>query len=145
MPEERPRPEDKPSDEELERRLTALLGESELGALAQTPPAPDLDEEFEERVRGIQDRAQSLHERRESKAREAEREQQLDRESSRGLGFGLTIAYTIVGTPLLGALIGWLVDEKAGTRMGLGIGTVLGACVGVAMALVILSRASNLK
>lgn len=99
-----------------------------------------IDDEFHDRLRELEGRAQAAHGGYKRKEAEKERARRSDGESSRGLGVGLSVAYTILGMPMLGAGVGWFVDKQTRMSVFLGLGTVAGAVLGVVFALVILSR-----
>ncbi|HRF58900.1 MAG TPA: hypothetical protein PLH94_03175 [Fimbriimonadaceae bacterium] len=99
-----------------------------------------IDDEFHDRLKQLEARAEAAHGGYQKKVAEQERVRKGEGESSRGLGVGLSVAYTILGMPMVGAGVGWLVDQQTGMKVFLGLGTVGGAVLGVVFALVILSR-----
>jgi F0F1-type ATP synthase assembly protein I len=99
-----------------------------------------IDDEFHDRLRQLEARAEAAQGGYKKKEAEKDRVRKSDGESSRGLGVGLSVAYTILGMPMVGAAIGWFVDKQTGMKIFLGLGTVGGAVLGVVFALVILSR-----
>lgn len=127
MPEEPESPTD--AERAIEERVRQAQGE-----------IAEIDDEFHERLRALEQRAEDAHGGYQKKEAEKQRAQRSDGESSRGLGVGLSVAYTILGMPMVGAGIGWFVDKQTGLKVFLGLGTVGGAVLGVVFALVILSR-----
>src|SRR5436190_8109547 len=95
------------SEEELDARLRALIGDE------PQPHAevPGIDEDLDRRLEALRTKAQKA--RGEFENKRAEENLRLERESEvgRGAGIGLSIAYTIIGMPLLGALIGYGADQ----------------------------------
>lgn len=99
-----------------------------------------IDAEFEERMRKLEERVQESKTVREALQRETKRQLQSERESARGLGIGLSIAYTIIGLPLFGYGVGYLIDQSTGGQAAKGIAMMIGAIAGIAMAFVMLNR-----
>jgi F0F1-type ATP synthase assembly protein I len=103
-------------------------------------PKPEIDD-FDERLRKLEARADEIHSTRQSKRREIRRLQHSERESAIGLGTGLSIAYTLIGMPLLGAAIGWFLEQR-GLRGSMALGVLIGAVVGLFAAFMMLGRAN---
>lgn len=99
-----------------------------------------IDAEFEERMRKLEERVQESKTVREAQQRETKRQLQSERESARGLGIGLSIAYTIIGLPLFGYGVGYFIDQSTGGQAAKGIAMMIGAIAGIAMAFVMLNR-----
>jgi F0F1-type ATP synthase assembly protein I len=157
-----------PSEEELEQRLKALLGEAEsadadhldeielklrefeerLDRNREDKAGGDrlVDAEFEERIRKLHGRADAAKAARDGATREAERTRGVEGTSARGLGFGLIIAYSLVGPMIAGWGVGWLIDRGRGQgNEGQTWGTVVGMFAGFAMVVFLAQRAGNRK
>lgn len=139
--------------------------------MADDEHAPDQEDEFESRLREIEQKAmrirdahsqaakpgESLEQRLaqfEDKAQaarsafhrtksEKERQQQIDADSTKGLGIGMTVAYYIVGVPMMGAFLGWLIDRGTGGSLWIGIMTLIGSVIGITMAVSTINRTSG--
>lgn len=102
---------------------------------------PDgLDEEFEERMKRLEERASAHRELRENEQKEQARKTRGDRDAAKGLGLGLSVAYTIIGLPVFGYGVGWLISRSTGSTTVAGFGMLIGAVVGIAVAIVMLGR-----
>lgn len=99
-----------------------------------------LDEEFERRMKSLEERASAHRELRENEKREQERRTRGDRDAARGLGLGLSVAYTIIGLPVFGYGVGWLISRSTGSTTVAGFGMLIGAVLGIAVAIVMLNR-----
>lgn len=159
------KPSHEPDEEELERRLRDLIGETE-GFLGKDRYSDDelelklkefdnqlasakedakeknqhFDADFDARFSALEERANKAKSLRQAKQHEKNRELGRDRESALGLGMGMTIAYTILGFPMLGAGIGYLLNRSQGSTGYIGPLTTLGAVVGLCSALFMMNR-----
>jgi len=144
MTDERPGPGDANDDEKLaslEERLHKLHDSL-------------FDEEDEQKLRDIEERAKAVSQKRaempevpewDYKRPELPGQHKVDSTSYLGLGVGLSVAYTLVGMALAGWGIGWLIDRNAGTGSTLaqGLGTLVGATFGLAAGIFTIIRAQN--
>jgi F0F1-type ATP synthase assembly protein I len=101
-------------------------------------PQPEIDD-FDERLRSLEARADEIQASRQNANREARRQQHAERESALGIGAGLSIAYTLIGLPLLGAGLGWVLEQR-GLRGAMALGVLIGAVLGLVMAFITLGR-----
>ena len=101
----------------------------------ERPPVDD----FDERLKTLEDRADEINSLRQNKRQETRRLQHAERDSALGLGAGLSIAYTLIGLPMLGVGIGWILEQR-GMRGAMAIGVLLGGALGLFMAFITLGR-----
>src|ERR1044071_7849329 len=130
MTDEQPQKREEADEEELERRLRSLLGEP------QEVPPPDESDDFELKLREIEDKAASIKSTTRMpdppewnyKRPESEQERQIKNDSGsyRGIGVGLTLAYAMVGPLIVGWGVGWLMDRGTGSNQNQTWGTVIG-------------------
>jgi F0F1-type ATP synthase assembly protein I len=151
MTDEQPEKREEPDEEELERRLQAILG----GAGPSDTDAGGEPDEFELKLREIEDKAASIK----STSRmpdppdwdykrpvtESERRLKDDSGSYRGIGVGLTLAYAMVGPLIVGWGVGWLMDRGKSTNQGQTWGTVIGMFLGFIAVVFLLSRTNRDK
>lgn len=130
-------------EDELDRRIREA-------GLDQTPSiekareeAAKIDDEFDVRLRALEEKAKSHNAVRDSKAHETKRRMESDRENARGLGVGLSIAYTLIGLPMLGLIVGWFLDQRTGSTSYRSYGVLIGAIFGIVMTFVMLSRTNR--
>jgi F0F1-type ATP synthase assembly protein I len=129
-----------PSDEEIEARLSKIKenlttdlddADERLAGILDKTHVPKIEtDEFDDKLKALEAKAQDLKEKRERQKIQAEKEIQSTQESNAGLGMGMTIAYVIIGVPVAGGLIGMLLNKLTGstfwlTLFGMG-GVVLG-------------------
>lgn len=142
-----------PDEEELEKRLQALLGESPSADHGRAEPelAPEPPEdEIEARFKAVSDRLDQAQANRklpdvpEWNPKRPERGEPKGSDSAnyKGLGYGISIGYTLVGCMVLGWGIGWVIDRRVGgggntyqAFMALG-----GCVVGIGMAFWMMNR-----
>ncbi|MCW5938459.1 MAG: hypothetical protein KF884_07090 [Fimbriimonadaceae bacterium] len=141
MDENRQAPEDghemSEADQEKLRKIEAEI--ERLGR--ETQFADPHDREFESRLRGIEEKAESARVRQRGAEIERNRSSSVGGDSGRGLGIGLSIAYAILGLTMLGWGVGWLLDRGTDRVLWQGLGTVFGATLAVAYALKVMNRA----
>ena len=134
---------DNVDEDELDRRIREL-GLDESPSLEKARQEADkIDDDFEARLKSLEDRAKSQKLVRDNKEREVQRKQNSERDSARGLGIGLSIAYTIIGMPILGLIIGYILDGGNTSQTYKSIGVLAGAVLGIVMTFVILARANR--
>jgi len=129
-------------EDELDRRIREL-GLEESPSEQARAEGDKIDDEFESRLKALEDKAQAHRQVRNNQKREAERKQTSDRESARGLGVGLSIAYTIIGMPIVGLIIGWILDRGTESQTYKGLGVVVGMVLGIAAGLAILAKSNR--
>lgn len=130
-------------EDELDRRIRELGLDDSPGIEKAKQEADKIDDDFEARLKTLEDRAKSQKLVRENKEREVQRKQNAERDSARGLGIGLSIAYTIIGMPILGLIIGYILDGGNASQTYKSIGVLAGAVLGIVMTFVILARANR--
>jgi F0F1-type ATP synthase assembly protein I len=130
-------------EDELDRRIREL-GLDDSPSIEQARQATDkIDDDFEARLKSLEERAKSQKLIRDNKEREVVRKQNAERDSARGLGIGLSIAYTIIGLPVLGLIIGYILDGGNASQTYKSIGVLAGAALGIVMTFVILAKANR--
>jgi F0F1-type ATP synthase assembly protein I len=129
-------------EEELDRRIRDL-GLDESPAEQAKEKVERIDDDFELRLRQLEDRAAKHRVIREGKKQEETRKRVNDAESAKGLGVGLSLAYTIIGTPIIGIAIGWLIDLQTGTQNYRSIGAIAGMILGIFAAIVIFNKSNR--
>lgn len=131
--------------EALDERIRQLQERAD--SLSSKPRTDNLefDRHFDSRLSELQTKAQTVKSIRDSQQRDAERIQQRDNESGRGLGIGLTVAYMILGLPMFGAGVGWLIDRQVGGKFWIGVCTLMGAVLGLTLAIMTINKADAPK
>lgn len=130
-------------EDELDRRIRAMGLDSSPVIDNAKKEAAKIDDEFEARLKELEERAKGSHQTRENKKLETNRRMASDRDSAKGLGLGLSIAYTIIGLPLLGVLIGWFMDQRVGGQTFTSIGVLVGSVLGIVGTVFMLSKANR--
>ena len=111
------------------------------GVKAELPQ--ELDQEFHERMRLVQEKAAGMKTIRDNAIKEESRKNKSEQESARGLGIGLHVAYALIGLPLMGAAVGWFLDSRLGVEMWKGIGVVAGLAIAIAYTVMMMNRNSS--
>jgi len=130
-------------EDQLDRRIRELGLDESPSIEKARQEADKIDDDFEARLKSLEDRAKSQKLVRDNKEREVQRKQNAERDSARGLGIGLSIAYTIIGMPILGLIIGYILDGGNTSQTYKSIGVLAGAVLGIVMTFVILARANR--
>lgn len=112
----------------------------EIAAGVHAPAPPGIDEEFDTRLRNLEEKAAASKRFRDAHRKRTERRLKQDQEDYRGLGLGLTIAYAILGMPVAGWFVGWLIDRNAGTQFWTPILAFVGVMGGLGFAISMLYR-----
>ena len=139
-----------PSDAEIEARFSKIKenltlelddADEKLAAILDKTHAPKIEtDEFDDKLKELEARAQAMKEKRESiKAQEAKTIKSTQ-EDSKGLGLGLTIAYAILGVPLFGGLLGFGLTKWTGNGIWTVICGLLGMVGGIGFAAFLISR-----
>jgi len=142
-----------PTEEELERRLQALLGSGpDLGEVS-LPKVSDIppDDEVETKFKAISDRLDEAQAKRKLpdvpewnyKRPKSNRGNSSDPSNYRGLGIGISIGYTLVGCMVLGWGIGWLIDRQSGGNSYQAFMALGGCIVGIGMAFWLMNRGGS--
>jgi F0F1-type ATP synthase assembly protein I len=101
---------------------------------------PDLDEEFDERMRSLDQKVAAQKAVRDNVKKEEARKTQLDRDATRGLGIGLNVAYALIGLPLVGAGLGWFLDKQTGASFWTGLCVVGGLIFAIAYTVLLMNQ-----
>ena len=114
------------------------LEEQAANLKAELPP--DLDEEFDERMRTLDQKVAEQKAIRENVKKQEARKTELDRDSTRGLGIGLNVAYALIGLPLVGAGLGWFLDKQTGASFWTGLCVVGGLIFAIAYTVLLMNQ-----
>ncbi|MBS1716187.1 MAG: hypothetical protein JSS72_00465 [Armatimonadetes bacterium] len=117
--------EHEPTAKEIEEAGRKLLGED----VPQLPKAPEISGDFDDRLKGIEKRAESLKKVQSAKKATERVKESQSQDDAQGLAFGLAIAYSMIGIVLGGFLLGLLLEKqfqiKGATNMAVGISSVV--------------------
>ncbi|MCO5297993.1 MAG: hypothetical protein M9921_14180 [Fimbriimonadaceae bacterium] len=113
--------------------------------------AADPDDEFDARLKEIEDKSRQLRSGAMPEPPEWEYKRKprkgdptrSDRESYRGVAFGIGLAYLFVGPLIAGWLIGYFVDQGSGGNQWQTWGTVIGLFAGFLAVVVMITKGPN--
>lgn len=140
MTDDRPETREDPTEDSFDAGVKKL--EDQASGLHVEIPG-ELDEEFDERMQKLEEKAAAHRAMRENVKKEEARKTKSDREAAKGLGIGLSVAYTIIGLPVFGYGVGWLIARQTGSTTVAGFGMLIGAVLGIAAAILMLNRHQN--
>jgi F0F1-type ATP synthase assembly protein I len=139
-----------PSDEEIEARFSKIKenlttdlddADEKLAAILDNTRAPKINtDDFDEKLRVLEEKAQAMKDRRETIKAQEEKAIKSSQTDTQGLGLGLTIAYAILGVPLFGGLLGYGLTKWTGNGLWTVICGLGGMVGGVGFAVFLINK-----
>ncbi|MEI7987212.1 MAG: hypothetical protein WCI55_16440 [Armatimonadota bacterium] len=142
-----------PSDAEIEARFSKIKenltlelddADEKLAAILDKTHAPKIEtDEFDDKLKELEVKAQAMKEKREAQKVQAAKEVRSTQESNAGLGMGMAIAYVIIGIPLVGGLIGLGLNKLTGGTAWIVIFGLGGMVAGLGYAVYLATKSAN--
>ena len=139
-----------PSDDEIEARFSKLKenwdvnlndADEKLATILDKTHAPKIEtDEFDEKMKDLEHKAQQLKEKRQAQKVQAAKEVKSTQMANDGLGMGMTLMYTVLGPPLIGGIIGMFLDKSTGGNAWIVIFGLGGMVMGIGCAIFLLYR-----
>ncbi|MEI8281489.1 MAG: AtpZ/AtpI family protein [Armatimonadota bacterium] len=139
-----------PSDAEIEARFSKIKenlttdlddADEKLAAILDKTHAPKIEtDEFDDKLKALEIKAQAMKEKREAQKVQAAKEVKSTQMANDGLGMGMTLMYTVLGLPLLGGIIGMFLDKATGGNAWIVIFGMGGMILGIGCAVFLLYR-----